>query len=110
MPSLKDIRKRVSSVRNTQQITKAMKAVAAAKKFEPLIDEAIERDRLRLAVNCCILTPNVKKDGYGGVDMGRLERSIAQAALSFGLKSQPKASDMFNASFLPPASERMIHK
>lgn len=31
MPSLKDIRKRVSSVRNTQQITKAMKAVAAAK-------------------------------------------------------------------------------
>jgi len=31
VPSLKDIRKRVSSVRNTQQITKAMKAVAAAK-------------------------------------------------------------------------------
>ncbi len=31
MPSLKDIRKRVASVRNTQQITKAMKAVAAAK-------------------------------------------------------------------------------
>ena len=31
MPSLKDIRKRISSVRNTQQITKAMKAVAAAK-------------------------------------------------------------------------------
>jgi len=86
------------------------KAVAAAKKFEPLINEAIERDRLRLAVNCCILTPNVKRDGYGGVDMERLERSIAQAALSFGLKRQPKASSMFNASFLPPASERMIHK
>lgn len=31
MPSLKDIRKRISSVRNTQQITKAMKMVAAAK-------------------------------------------------------------------------------
>ncbi len=31
MPSLKDIRKRISSVRNTQQITKAMKAVAADK-------------------------------------------------------------------------------
>lgn len=31
MPSLKDIRKRITSVRNTQQITKAMKAVAAAK-------------------------------------------------------------------------------
>lgn len=31
MPSLKDIRKRISSVQNTQQITKAMKMVAAAK-------------------------------------------------------------------------------
>ena len=31
MPSLKDIRRRISSVRNTQQVTKAMKLVAAAK-------------------------------------------------------------------------------
>jgi F-type H+-transporting ATPase subunit gamma len=31
MPSLKDIRKRISSVKSTQQITKAMKMVAAAK-------------------------------------------------------------------------------
>ena len=31
MPSLKDIRKRIGSVKNTQQITKAMKMVAAAR-------------------------------------------------------------------------------
>lgn len=31
MPNLKDIKKRISSVKNTQQITKAMKMVAAAK-------------------------------------------------------------------------------
>ena len=31
MPSLKDIKKRISTVKNTQQITKAMKMVAAAK-------------------------------------------------------------------------------
>lgn len=31
MPSLKDIRRRISSVKNTQQITKAMKLVSAAK-------------------------------------------------------------------------------
>jgi F-type H+-transporting ATPase subunit gamma len=31
MPSLKDIKKRINSVRNTQQITKAMKMVSAAK-------------------------------------------------------------------------------
>ena len=31
MPSLKDIKKRIGSVKNTQQITKAMKMVSAAK-------------------------------------------------------------------------------
>src|SRR5688500_13019148 len=31
MPSTKDIRKKISSTKNTQQITKAMKMVAAAK-------------------------------------------------------------------------------
>ena len=31
MPSLKDIRKRIASVKNTQKITRAMKLVAAAK-------------------------------------------------------------------------------
>ena len=31
MPSLKDIRKRIGSVKNTQKITRAMKLVAAAR-------------------------------------------------------------------------------
>src|SRR5271168_353717 len=31
MPSMKDIRKKISSTKNTQQITKAMKMVSAAK-------------------------------------------------------------------------------
>ena len=31
MPSLKDIRRRIISVKNTQKITRAMKLVAAAK-------------------------------------------------------------------------------
>ena len=31
MPSLKDIKKRIGSVKNTRQITKAMKMVSAAK-------------------------------------------------------------------------------
>ncbi len=85
-------------------------AVASAKKFEPLVNEKVEADRLRLGVECCILTPNVRKDGYGDVDMARLQRSIEQAALAYGLKNPPKAEDMFDRSFLPPKSERFIHK
>jgi F-type H+-transporting ATPase subunit gamma len=43
MPSLKDIRKRIGSVKNTQQITKAMKMVAAARLRKA--QEAIETMR-----------------------------------------------------------------
>ncbi|MDE0795928.1 MAG: ABC transporter substrate-binding protein [Alphaproteobacteria bacterium] len=85
-------------------------AVDAVKKFQPLVQASVEADRLRIAMDCCILTPNVKKNGYGNVDMARLQRSINQAAAAYKLKNVPKAADMFDASFLPPQAERFIHK
>ncbi len=85
-------------------------AIASAKKYEPLVDEKVEAIRLRLGLECCILTANVKKNGYGDVDMARLQRSIEQAALAYGLSNPPKAEDMFDRSFLPPKAERFIHK
>ena len=102
------IRATYKAARDT--VLKPELAIAAAKKFEPLVDEAVEADRLRLGVSCCILTPNVKKDGYGDVDMARLQRSIEQAALAYGLENPPKAEDMFDRSYLPPKSERFIDK
>ena len=85
-------------------------AISAVKKFQSLVDNDVEADRLRLGVSCCILTPYVKKHGYGDVHMARLQRSIQQAAEAYGLKNIPKAEDMFDRSYLPPKSERFIHK
>ena len=102
------IRATIKGARDT--ILRPQMAIAATKKFEPLIDEAVEADRLRLGTKCCILTPEIKKNGYGGVDMARLQRSIEQAALSYGLKNVPTAKDMFDSSYLPPKAERFIHK
>jgi NitT/TauT family transport system substrate-binding protein len=85
-------------------------AIDAVKKFQPLVKTDVEADRLRLGVSCCILTPNVRKDGYGDVDMARLQRSIEQAASAYGLKNAPSAEDMFDRSYLPPKAERFIHK
>ena len=102
------IRATIKAARDT--VLNPKKAVDAVKRFEPLSNVAIEADRLRLGIECCILTKNVKKDGFGGVDMARLERSIKQAALAFGLKRLPTAKEMFNDSFLPPKEQRMIHR
>ncbi len=102
------IRATIKGARDT--ILRPQMAIAATKKFEPLINEKVEADRLRLGTNCCILTPEIKKNGYGDVNMARLQRSIEQAALSYGLKNIPTAKDMFDSSYLPPKAERFIHK
>lgn len=85
-------------------------ALDSAKKFEPLLNEQVERDRLALTLECCILTPEVRKNGYGGADMARLQRSIDQAAFAYGIETPPKATDMFQEGFLPPREERFIHR
>ena len=102
------IRATIKAARDT--VLRPKLAVAAVKKFQPLVNDAVEADRLRLGVSCCILTPWVKKNGYGDVDMARLQRSIVQAASAYGLKNIPKAEDMFDRSYLPPKSKRFIHK
>jgi NitT/TauT family transport system substrate-binding protein len=67
----------------------------------------IELERLRMAIKDNVLTPEVLANGYGGVDMGRLDKSIDQIAITYEFKSgKPKGSDIFDVSFLPPACER----
>ncbi len=83
-------------------------AVAAALKMEPLLNPDIERERLKLALACCILTKTVVEHGYGGIDMARLKKSIGIISQGYGLPREPSAEEMFNASFLPPESERLL--
>jgi NitT/TauT family transport system substrate-binding protein len=83
-------------------------AVQMTLKYEPLLNANIERDRLKLAMECCIVTPNVLKAGFGDVDKGRLTRGIKIVADGYQLPNAPKADDIFNSSYLPPAKDRMV--
>ncbi len=82
--------------------------VKAALAFEPLLNADIERDRLRVAMNCCIVTENVRKAGYGDVDQARLGRMIALISQAYNLPRQPSVAEIFDASYLPPLKDRMI--
>ena len=66
----------------------------------------VELERLQMAIKDNIVTPEVKANGYGAVDMARLEKSIDQIALTYTFKSKPKAADIFDTSFLPSAADR----
>jgi len=83
-------------------------AVQMTVKYQPLLNAAIERDRLTLAMSCCIVTPNVRKDGIGVFDQARLTRGIAILVNGFKLPSTPSDGIVFDASYLPPQKDRML--
>jgi NitT/TauT family transport system substrate-binding protein len=69
----------------------------------------VELERLRMAIRDNIITPEVRADGLGAVDPARLEQSIDQIGLVQTYKAKPRAEDIFDASFLPPAGERKVN-
>jgi NitT/TauT family transport system substrate-binding protein len=69
----------------------------------------VELERLRMAIRDNIVTPEVRANGLGAVEMARLEESIDQIGLVQTFRAKPKAADIFDASFLPPADERRVH-
>jgi len=66
----------------------------------------VELERLQMAIRDNMVTPEVKANGFGAVDMDRLDKSIDQIALTYTFKSKPKGADIFDASYLPPAAQR----
>lgn len=82
-------------------------AVAALKKREPLVNEAIELERLQLAIATSILTADAKANGLGGVRPDRLQRNIDLVTEGFGLERKVPAAQVFTDKFLPPKAERM---
>jgi NitT/TauT family transport system substrate-binding protein len=66
----------------------------------------VELERLNMAIRENIVTPEVKADGYGGIDGDRFARALEQIALSYKLKAKPKLDDVFDSSFLPAPAAR----
>jgi NitT/TauT family transport system substrate-binding protein len=82
-------------------------AVDSVIKRNDVAKKPVELERLRMALKDNIVTPEVKANGYGGVDNDRLAKSIDQIALTYEFKNgKPKPADAFDASFLPPAADR----
>ncbi|SDO57438.1 ABC transporter substrate-binding protein [Afipia sp. GAS231] len=68
-----------------------------------------ELERLRAILRDNILTGDVKRNGIGGIDPARFERSIEQVAEDFKFQKRPNASDIFDDQFLPPLTGRLIN-
>jgi NitT/TauT family transport system substrate-binding protein len=84
-------------------------AVDSVLKRNDVAKKPVELERLRMALNQNILTPEVKANGYGEVDVERLAQSVNQIALTYEFKnSKSKPIEAFDPSFLPPAADRQV--
>jgi NitT/TauT family transport system substrate-binding protein len=69
----------------------------------------LELERLHAILRDNILTAEVRRNGIGGIDAGRFERSIDQLAEGFKFQKRPQTSDIFDDQFLPPVNGRLIN-
>ena len=82
-------------------------AINSVLQHNGMVRKIVELERLTMAIRENIVTPEVKANGYGEIDEERFARAIDQLALSYKFKSaKPKAEDIFDFSFLPPAASR----
>ncbi len=78
------------------------------KQRDPLIDTALEKRRLRMAIDDVIATPGYRAGGMGTIDKQRFEETVKQVSSAFNLKSTPSADSLFNSKFMPSAADRKV--
>jgi len=83
-------------------------AVALVAEYDPLIDQALEVQRLEMALEQNILTPQVKQAGFGAIDEARMGRAIEQLVSALDLPQQPAVDDIWTDAFLPDADLRQL--
>jgi NitT/TauT family transport system substrate-binding protein len=82
-------------------------SVESVLKRNDVAKKETELERLQIALKDNILTPEVKQNGFGGVDMDRLDKSVDQIALTYQFKNaKPKGAEIFDPSYLPEAALR----
>jgi len=69
----------------------------------------LELARLQTLISENLLTGEVERNGIGAIDPARFERSIDQIAEDFKFRKRPAAADIFDDSFLPPRSGRLMN-
>lgn len=89
-----------------EMLSESDASIKALNARDPLTEYKIEMERLNL-LRPAILTARTRVTGLGHVDTKTLSDQIEYVSSSVQLKTKPTADQVFNASFLPPLSERL---
>ena len=81
---------------------------AAVKHKEPLANQALETERLRLITTGSMQTPGTAAHGWGAATPERVQATIDETLQAFGLPAGLRAEDIWTDAFLPPAAARKL--
>jgi NitT/TauT family transport system substrate-binding protein len=81
---------------------------AAVKAREPLADQTLEFERLKLIVDGSMRTPDTLRDGWGAATQARLQATIDETVGAFGMKPGLTVADIWTGQFLPAPAERKL--
>ena len=83
-------------------------AIRFVKERDGIIDEALEKRRLRLAINTAIATADARAETFGDINPARLALMASQVADAFQTKTRIDPDRIWNGSFLPTKDQRNI--
>ena len=83
-------------------------AIAALKDTDPLIDPALELQRLQMTIDDNVVTEVTLKEGMGQIKTDRMNKAIDQVSLAFGIENKPTVADIFTDIFMPGDKDRML--
>lgn len=81
-------------------------AVQDLKSIDPLIDVDHELQRLNITFATAMVNPTLKQDGLGAATPERMKQALQLASQAFDVPVPANTQDIYNTSFLPPASDR----
>jgi NitT/TauT family transport system substrate-binding protein len=83
-------------------------AIAVMMKTEPLMNAALEKQRLVYAFKTHFVTPETDEIGVGDIKEDRMANAIKLLVETYGLAATPAVKDVFDRSFLPSKDARML--
>ena len=83
-------------------------SIRYVKERDALIDETLEKRRMKLALDSVIVTPEAKANGLGDVTPTRLADMVTQVSQAFEIKNPVKAETIWSNAYLPAKADRMV--
>ncbi len=83
-------------------------AIDYVKARDGIIDVALEKRRLRMAIDAVVASPDARAEGFGVVVPGRLALMASQVSDAFGTKTRVDPAAVWTDAFLPSKAELNI--